>query len=97
MSKTNYDVTFAGISIPAMNSFVALYSVSVIVHDEQDIPTPLMNDTTNHAVTSRPNTNSPNHFTSAIPHTTSVTTGVINIMHTIRDDIIENTTAVATH
>jgi hypothetical protein len=41
------------------------------VYDEQDIPTPLneqMNDTTNHAVMSRPNTNSLNHYTSAIPH-----------------------------
>jgi hypothetical protein len=44
------------------------------VYDEQDIPAPLnerMNDTTNHAVTSRPNTNSPNHYTSAIPHNVS--------------------------
>ena len=40
------------------------------VYDEQDIPAPLnerMNDT-NHAVTSRLNTNSLNHYTSAIPH-----------------------------
>jgi hypothetical protein len=40
------------------------------VYDEQDIPTPLneqMNDT-NHAVTSRLDTNSLNHYTSAIPH-----------------------------